>query len=821
MTGMHGDLVNGLCYTAFAPVYLWMWFSDPEPGAAFINFFFLVTAISCWYSWWYLNVAASICASVSMSMSIVGMNLYQWPHKGEVVVIPQFLWSLVIISANVANPFLIKAGAGLQALGMALFVAYQSPLLQLSDALPTLLGATAVHILFHYFADRKPAGSKHEQLSARLASVVLAGAFAYHTASELSTMLTMPDHVKHGGYSILKVGFFAVLGLAAAGAFEKQVDLKLALESLVQERTKEVVKQASELRMVGFALQASETAIAIADSRFRLVWANAALEKLLTRQNNLGSKTLVEALGPSQETVGRLQSCFDVDRVGRADIMLGAFNYTVEVSPFPSHERSDKLDSDGSRFLVVLKDVTELKAREDAEKIAQKQVMLKQAMQESMETLSHELRTPLQAIMGMSSLLLDNPSATVDEARESMSIIMASSRHLLTLINNLLDVRKCDANMMDEFQLSPMKLSTSLTDAANFCRPMATIMNVSLRLTVGSACKDACVLSNTLRFQQVMINLVSNAIKYTPLGSTICLTTELMSIEKVKRQMDNALSVGLAREGERDDEAGDVVVVSVCDEGPGISQSVAGRIFSKFSQVTTHRSSVIGGNSVAQPSGTGLGLNLCLKFVKRMRGNIWVSNSAAKGSCFSFYLPVVDMEGSDHSPASMRSASPSSECSESTPSRVHTPIGSQRVLVVDDTIINLKVLERMLNRVGVTKLATVDSGAKALSLLEGQQFDLVITDIQMPEMTGTELSDAICEKGCIATKPIVVGLTAETSEALLGRCASSGMSHVLYKPITTTQIQHFFEHILPGLERCDTYKSLRHNDSDPRIYPYD
>jgi CheY-like chemotaxis protein len=114
-----------------------------------------------------------------------------------------------------------------------------------------------------------------------------------------------------------------------------------------------------------------------------------------------------------------------------------------------------------------------------------------------------------------------------------------------------------------------------------------------------------------------------------------------------------------------------------------------------------------------------------------------------------------------------------------------------RVLVVDDTHINLKVIERMLNGIGVGVVRVADSGRSALSILQGESFALVITDIQMPEMDGVQLSSAILSDESIPIKPVVVGLTAETSDTIQERCSKAGMSTLLHKPITTKQLQSF------------------------------
>lgn len=415
----------------------------------------------------------------------------------------------------------------------------------------------------------------------------------------------------------------------------------------------------------------------------------------------------------------------------------------------------------------------------------------------------------------MASLILDDRESTIADCKDAMSMVMVSSRLLLTLINNLLDVRKCDAEMMNEFQLGPLPLSSNLMDAANFCRPFASLNNVRLTLACDFDDLDGSIVkvqSNALRFQQVVVNLVSNAIKYSRAGGTVTLATKVMTLEEAEAQISRALAVGVSTEkhaesaGQPQDQ---VAVISVIDAGPGIPESMAKKVFSKFSQVSAVAAghpNVIGGQTIAQPTGTGLGLNLCMKFVQRMKGNIWASNAAGGGACFSFYLPMMSTGGISRAVPGFAISTRSGSIAESQPDNLgqypqhrlpsNLPSLSRwEILVVDDTLINLKVFDRMLRSIGVGRVKTVDSGRKALEALATEHFDLVITDIQMPEMNGLELSERIQDLN-LSIKPILVGLTADTSDSLRNHCSKVGISHVMHKPITAGQIRTFFDQIV-------------------------
>lgn len=703
-----------------------------------------------------------------MAVSIACMNLFQWPVSGEVVVFPQFLWMLLITSGNITLSFRYKIVMGAIALSTAILVATLSPLVESTENMPLLFCAFAVFTLFHYYAEKQ----EDKSPSAKTASIVLAGALAYHFSSQLAKMRTTPGYTTEGGYSILLAGFFASVGLAAAGGFQKQLYVTDELEFIVAERTKEIAKQAKELHMVGLAVQASETAICIVTSNQQVEWCNAAFEKLFPNQKLIG-KPLLSLLLSKEDAASACNHMFCCTSATSTEVFVKDDLFSVEVSPIPSVDlslNSKKAEMEpllagfsNVRYLVVMKDITAQKAREQAEKHAQKEAVLKQAMQQSMETLSHELRTPLQGIMGMTSLLLDAEDLTIEDAKEAMSMVMVSSRLLLTLINNLLDVRKCDAKLMNEFQLSNVPLTESMKDAANFCRPLGTVTNVSVNLSVDPSGEDVLVRMNPVRFQQVVINLVSNAIKYTKPGTSVDMRAEVMAMRDVKPLLESAIACGLsANDAAPVSDDALLVVVSVKDSGAGIDSSNVNQIFSKFSQNVARESiSNMLGDRVAQPTGTGLGLNLCLKFIKRMNGNIWVSENPEGGACFSFYLQCsyksadnkdVDCEGNEldqnsfHHPTVQSSLDPNGA------------IADYRVLIVDDTAINLKVLDRMLQRVGIHHVQCVDSGAKALQILEVQEFDLVLTDVQMPDMSGIELSEHIHRRNDLCCSPLVIGL---------------------------------------------------------------
>jgi signal transduction histidine kinase len=849
----------------------------------FICIAFTITTFLQLFSWKtnnkYISAVAFICSWISVSL----MNVYQWPLYGQQALVPQFLWHLMVLNVNgsPAIPFLFQVTLGFLSLLFGCVIAFYPPYM-LHDTFPILFGATALHVAFHTSlhihtdtnkdsntsSDENDIHStvfslRNDTFRTTFASVILTTTFAYHVFNEILTMFSQPNYSVTGGFSILRAGFFASFGIFAAGAFKKESIQNELLERLVQQRTKQIVAQSERLRLVEVALEASETAIAITDHMMNIVWYNPALQRLTGKHQHgqLSMCSLLDALDPSVEDGKKISSCFNCHQTLEEEITIRNLTIHIQVGPFfDVDENNDNNDFTGSagdrkitnnvcgacrdcddddikngnghrsnihasRFVVVMKDFTERRKRQLAEKAAEREAMLKQAMFESCQILSHELRTPLQGIMGITSMLLDGHELSKD-VEEAMSLVMVSSRLLLTLINNMLDVRKCDANMMSEFELVPTEVYQPLDDAVNFCRPFGLLSNVQIDFA-SVHIMNIYALSDPLRLQQIVINLVSNSIKHSPCGSTVTIKASVSSLEDAELLVQQALCTGNQQnsilpidDGERTDIASTtitkVVVVSVSDTGVGIDIEQASKLFQQFSQLDepgttnhTSASTAVSGTSVGQPSGTGLGLNLCLKFVHRMGGKIWAANNPPneKGANFSFYLPLHSTSDNKASGAATALShlhdSLNDNCNNGNHVGVNDGVLSLlaaadlRVLVVDDTFINLKVLDRMLKMIGVQYIVCVDSGPGALAILENDSFHLVISDIQMPGMSGIELCELILQRENIhpTKQPVIVGLTAEDSKTLDERCTKAGMSCVLHKPITAHQLKDFFDNL--------------------------
>ena len=221
---------------------------------------------------------------------------------------------------------------------------------------------------------------------------------------------------------------------------------------------------------------------------------------------------------------------------------------------------------------------------------------------EFLANMSHELRTPLNAIIGFSEVLLDPAMPVTDEDRlQFLTDVLASGKHLLSLINEILDLAKVEAGKM-ELQIEPALLQDVIDAVSNTMRPLAVKKSIDLR----AQCDErlAPIAMDGARIKQVLLNLVGNAVKFTPDTGKVWV---------------------------RANAADDEVQIEVSDTGPGIPPADRERIFLEFQQV---------GRDAGKPQGTGLGLALAKKFVELHGGRIWVESEAGKGSRFTFTLPI-------------------------------------------------------------------------------------------------------------------------------------------------------------------------------------
>ncbi len=353
------------------------------------------------------------------------------------------------------------------------------------------------------------------------------------------------------------------------------------------------------------------------------------------------------------------------------------------------------------------------------------------AKDEFLAVMTHEIRTPLNAVIGLADVLMAGDPD--EEQRRHLATIRASGEHLLSMINDILDHSKIDAGRMtlEEAPFSPKEL---VEEVLSLMREGANAKGLRMELAIEGPVSER-VIGDVTRLRQVLINLISNAIKFTSTGG---------------------VTVGL-----RATHPGGALTLSVVDTGVGMDEATRNRLFRPYTQ---------GDSSISRRfGGTGLGLSISQRLVKLMGGTITVESAPGRGTAFAFTLAL---------PATSR---PTTTVQRGQPS-MQVPCFQGRVLVVDDREVNRQVAAAMLKRLGL-EVEEASNGRSALTRIAIGGIDLVLMDCQMPELDGhATTAELRLHEGSRSHLP-VVALSAAVLPADRERCRQVGMDGFLAKPI--------------------------------------
>lgn len=353
--------------------------------------------------------------------------------------------------------------------------------------------------------------------------------------------------------------------------------------------------------------------------------------------------------------------------------------------------------------------------------------------------MSHEIRTPLNGIMGLTQLSLETGSES--EQKDILSTLATSASSLKVIVDDILDIAKIEAGAMD-FASEVFSVKELLEEVVASFQTQVSEKNLYLKKWVLPTIPDL-VLGDTDRVRQVLVNLISNAIKFTHSGGVTILAEGL-------------------------DQGGDEIEIwfTVTDTGIGMPESQLNRIFESFTQVDSGDTRAYGG--------TGLGLSICKELVENMGGEVWAESDEDSGSIFRFYIKAEEVFEEDLN--SEHEVNLIEEIEE------EVPTFDRKVLLIEDNTTNQKVATKMLERNGI-EVACAENGKVGLQMLENEQYDLILMDLQMPVMDGYETTRCIKALDSEKAHLPIVALTAAAMVGEREKCLEAGMNDYLSKPV--------------------------------------
>lgn len=395
------------------------------------------------------------------------------------------------------------------------------------------------------------------------------------------------------------------------------------------------------------------------------------------------------------------------------------------------------------------------------------------AKSEFLANMNHELRTPLNGILGYAQILQQN-SHLVPQQRQGLRIINQCGEHLLTLINDILDLAKIEARKMELYP-QDFHFPSFLEATAEICHIKAQQKDIGFNFEIAENLPIA-VQADAKRLRQVLLNLLSNAVKFTDVGA-VTLTVELVSDQpKLTETPQNEPDVPQLA-------AGSNIRFAIQDTGIGIAPDRVDTIFLPFEQA---------GSRDRNAQGTGLGLAISQQIIEMMGGQIRVSSALGEGSCFWFdiHVPLARdwVELPDSSPIA----------------QINGYEGAQRqILVVDDYPENCSVVRNMLEPLGF-KVVTAKNGEIGLEQAMRLQPDLIITDVVMPKMDGLTMTRSLRQETTLQHIPIIIS-SASLSKVDQEESLDAGSDFFLAKPIDLSGLLDALQHLL-GLTWC--YETL-------------
>lgn len=361
--------------------------------------------------------------------------------------------------------------------------------------------------------------------------------------------------------------------------------------------------------------------------------------------------------------------------------------------------------------------------------------------------MSHELRTPLNGILGFAQLLqLDDLR---EDQRESTDQIVKGGNRLLELINEVLDISRIESGTV-RLSLEPVLVGDVVGDAIELIRPVANDRGIRLRSELTADTSEAYVIADRQRLGQVVLNLLSNAVKYN---------VQQGSVSVSAGKTDGRLRIG------------------VTDTGPGIPDEKIPLLFTPFERLGAEQTNV---------QGTGLGLTLSKNLVEAMGGTVHVDTMMGEGTTFWVELKIADAPPPKEQPTVAEA--------------VARPASSGKILYIEDNLSNLRLIERVLSRRGDVELISAMTGALGLELAQQHIPNLVLLDLQLPDLQGDTVLARLRRDPRTASIPVVI-LSADATPGEIERLREAGANEYMTKPVDVPEFLSLVDRILAPREK--------------------
>lgn len=375
------------------------------------------------------------------------------------------------------------------------------------------------------------------------------------------------------------------------------------------------------------------------------------------------------------------------------------------------------------------------------------------AKSQFLSNMSHEIRTPLNSVIALSDLLLKSKSE--EERKEFLLSIKKSGQTLLSIVNDILDYSKIESNELT-IRSERMNLRNLIKDIYNINKPICEEKDLYLKLLLDENIPEF-ILSDATRLQQILNNLIGNAIKFTRKGG-IEIKVEINTDPKVNGNLK----------------------FSITDTGSGIPEDKMDLLFQRFSQVENRE--------IKKLSGTGLGLAISKLLSEAMGGQIASTSEWGKGSTFWFTIDALVLTNIEVE-----------KVKENTEELIfHHEFSELKVLLVEDNKMNCLVATKVLETLGITDIEVAEDGLVAIDKCEKEFYDLIFMDMEMPNLGGVEATKYIRQLVNYGYIPKIVAMTANVTLEDERKCLEAGMNDIIFKPISKERILHVLNNLFTG-----------------------